>query len=95
MDVGNRTFGAHLPKQVEAVFFGLTTDGLPLAVIARDDGLPRVYTVKQRAHFMRTDPGKGAPAKRWKLRLEVHNATQAELDSVEFVVKPTTRRWIK
>lgn len=95
VDLGANLFGGTLTKHLDSVFFGLTTDGTPMAVIAGDDGVKRAYTVVKRAEYMRADVGKGRVAKRWKLRLEVYSATQAELDSVELVVHKSSRRWIK
>lgn len=95
VDLGANTFGSGLQKHLDTVFFGLTTDGTPLAVIAGDDGVKRAYTIIKRAEFMRADVGKARLAKRWSLRLEVYEATQAELDAVEMVVHKTTRRWVK
>lgn len=95
VDVGARSFGSTAPKNLDAIFFGLTTDGTPMAVIAGDNNVPKAYTVATRSEFMRTDVGKRRLARTWRLRLELYAATQAELDSIEYVVRPATRRWIK
>lgn len=67
----------------------------PMAVIAGDNNVPKAYTVATRSEFMRTDVGKRRLARTWRLRLELYAATQAELYSIEYVVRPATRRWIK
>ncbi len=95
VDLGGKNFDILMPKHMVAMFFGMTTDGQVLAVLRDDSGNDRTYRVAQRAEFMRSNPAQAVTSKVWRLRLEVYGATQAELDSVEFMVSPTSRRWTR
>lgn len=95
VDLGGKNFDILKPKHMVAMFFGMATDGQVLAVLRDDSGTDRTYKVAQRAQFMRSNPAQAVTSKVWRLRLEVYGATQAELDSVEFMVSPTSRRWTR
>lgn len=95
VDFGANDLGERMPKRIEALFFGLTTDGEVFAVMQGDDGRKRTYRVTRREPYMRANIGQGMAAKHWHLRLELFDATEAELQEVEFVASATTRRWTK
>lgn len=95
VDFGANDLGERMPKRIEALFFGLTTDGEVFAVMQGDDGRKRTYRVTRREPYMRTNIAQGVAAKHWHLRLELFDATEAELQEVEFVASATTRRWTK
>lgn len=95
VDVGGKDFDVPLPKHIVALFFGLRTNGQVLAVLRDDRGRDRTYRVAGRTEFWRTNPAQGITSKFWRLRLEVCDATQAELDSIEFAITPASRRWTR
>lgn len=92
VDFGANQFGTNRSKRMEAIYFGLTTDGDVLAVVKADDGAELSYRVVNREPMMRAVTAKGVEGKSWRLSLKVYEATQAELDSVEFLVGASVRR---
>lgn len=95
IDFGAQNFQTLTPKHLNALFFGLRTDGQVFAVVRGDKGADRVYRVVQREKFMRANPAKGLTAKFWRVRLEIADASFAELDSVEFFIDNASRRWTR
>lgn len=92
VDFGATDFGTSQLKRIDAMYFGMTTDGSVLAVLRADDGEDYTYRVASRDATLRALTGKGAIGRKWRLRLEVYEATQAELDTVELSVNRMNRR---
>lgn len=92
VDFGAKDFGTTQLKRIESIYFGLCTDGKPLAVLKADDGREVTYQVTARVPTMRVATGKGVVGRSWRLRLKIYEATQAELDSVELSVATSNRR---
>jgi len=92
VDFGAKDFGTAQLKRIESIYFGLCTDGKPLAVLKADDGREVAYQVVSRVPTMRVATGKGVAGRTWRLRLKIYEATQAELDSVELSVATSNRR---
>lgn len=94
VDFGETDFGSVKAKSVENVFLGLSTDG-DVLVTLRSDDTDRVYRAIQRGPLMRVNGARGVTARRWNLTLEVVDATELELDTVEQLVAVATRRWTR
>lgn len=92
VDFGARDFGTTQLKRIDALYFGMTTDGSVLAVLRADDGTEQTYRVADRDATRRVLTAKGVSGRRWRLRLEVYEATQAELETVELSVNVMGRR---
>lgn len=93
VDFGASELGASTPKFVDAVFFGLRTDGTPIAVLRDAAGSERAYRVIERQDYMRAKPAQGISSRRWRLLLELTDVTEAELEALEVVVSTSGRRW--
>jgi hypothetical protein len=85
--------GTPRTKRLENIFLGLTTDGKPLARLKADDGREVKYRLIQRdSSEARIDTAKGVSSRYWHLRLEIEDATYAEIDNIEWVAATGTRR---
>lgn len=94
VDFGETDFGSVKAKTVEQVFLGLSTDG-DVLVTLRSDDVERTYRAIQRGPLLRVNGARGVTARRWNLTLEVVDATELELDTVEQLVAVSTRRWTR
>lgn len=94
VDFGTTDYGSVKAKTVQDVFLGLTTDG-EVIVTLRSDGTERSYRATARGPMMRATAARGAMGRRWNLALEVADATEFELDTVEHVVGVAARRQIR
>lgn len=94
VDFGETEFGSVKAKTVEQVFLGLSTDGDVLVTLRSDDG-ERTYRAIQRGPLLRVNAARGVTARRWNLTLEVVDATELELDTVEQLIAVSTRRWTR
>lgn len=95
VDFGASELGASTPKNLDAVFFGLRTDGSPIAVLRDANGDERAYRVIARQDYMRATPAQGVSSRRWRLLLELTDVTDAELEALEVVVSTSGRRWTR
>jgi hypothetical protein len=95
VDFGAKLFDTTNPKHLDAIYFGLRTDGTVLAVVQDVDGVEKTYRVVARQDFMRTLTSRGKTSKQWRLRMELTDATKADLDNVEFVISTASRRWTR
>jgi hypothetical protein len=95
VDFGSDAFGSQHAKHVNAVFFGIATDGQVFAKLTADDGVERVYRVTQRGSSARAVTSQRVTGRLWNLTLEVADATDFSLDTVELFVAASTRRWVR
>lgn len=95
VDFGTMAFGAQQRKNIETMYLGMTTDGTVYAKLKADGGNEKIYHVIQREPTMRVRTGKGLTAREWSLKLEVVDATRVDLDTVDFVVGASVRRWTR
>jgi hypothetical protein len=93
LDTGSSTFGGYAPKRLEAIYVGMRTDGQVIAVVRAEDESERTYRVVQRQDYMRVSPAKGESSKSWRLRLELTDAQDGDVDVIQFVVSEQARRW--
>lgn len=94
LDFGATDYGAVQAKTVQEVFLGMTTDG-EVIVTLRADGVDRRYRAVARGPMMRAAPARGVSARRWNLTLEVTDATEFELDTIEHIVAVAARRGMR
>lgn len=81
-----------LKSRLVALFYGLATDGQVFVRIIDDLDNEVVYRAKKRQSGYRTNPFQGVASRHWRMRLELVDATFAELDNVEWVAGSTGRR---
>lgn len=93
VDFGKTDFESNLGKTVDSVYFGLSTDGeRAYAKVTTDNGDETVYDVTQYQPTARAVLGRGAVGKEWGLKLLVTDASEFELDNIEYSVGVTSRR---
>lgn len=93
VDTGSSMFGGYAPKRLEAIYIGMRTNGQLIAVVRAEDESERTYRVIQRPDYMRVSPAKGDTSKTWRLRLELTDAQEGDVDVIQFVVSEQSRRW--
>lgn len=81
-----------MQSRLVALFYGLSTDGQVFVRVIDDHDREVVYRAKERENQFRTNPYQGIKSRHWRMRLEVIDATFAELDTVEWVAGSTNRR---
>lgn len=94
VDIGADNFGSLTAKRLTSVFFGMRTNGDVIAVLRDDSEIDRTYLVTARDAYMRFDPARGVSSKYWRLRLELTDATEGDMDNVEFMVSDSAR-WVR
>lgn len=94
IDLGATDLGVPNAKHVDAAYLGVSTDG-QVFLRASADGAEQVYRVVQRGPIMRALLARGVTGRRWNFSLEAVDATEFELDLVEFKVSVSSRRWTR
>ena len=79
-------------KLLEYVYLGIDTDGETYVRVTGDDKKERVYKAIGRSGMRRGQPAKGVKSRSWDIRLEIVDATVAELDRIEWAMPVATRR---
>jgi len=79
-------------KRLRAVYFGIHTDGQLLAKITDDRGDEVIYHVEPFGTESRLRAQQGRSARHWRLQLQIIDATEADLDNIEWVAGSTSRR---
>lgn len=92
VDFAANDFDTAQRKRMDAVFFGLSTDGDMLAKVTDDNGDSVTYRVMPRGSEARANMQRGDSSRYWRVQLQIIDATYAELDNVEWVVGATGRR---
>lgn len=81
-----------MQTRLVALFYGLSTDGQVFVRVVDDLDREVVYRAKQRGSEYRTNPYQGVNSRHWRMRLEIVDASYADLDNVEWVAGSTSRR---
>lgn len=79
-------------KRLEAVYLGLSTDGAVYVRVQGDDGREQSYRAVDRGGMLRAKTAKGVKARHWTTRLEIVDATELELDRIEWLMPISARR---
>lgn len=85
-------FGTSATKMGESVYFGLDSDGEAVIKIVDDHDQEYLYRVRGEAPTVRAQLGRGLRSKMWRMQLQVAETSRLDLDSVEWVVRTSTRR---
>jgi len=92
IDFAAEDFDSTNRKAVRALFFGADTDGMMYARMVDDNNVERTYRVIPHSDTHRANPAQKPTSRFWRLRLEIVDATFADLDNVEWKVTTTGRR---
>jgi hypothetical protein len=87
--------GTNKQKRVSNLYLGMTTDGTALVRLEADDGSQYTYQAVNRGDMYRADAGKGANSRHWRLRVDITEATNIDLDSIEWVAGASGRRLMR
>lgn len=92
VDFGTSDFSDAHVKRMETAYLGLRTDGQAFLRVRADVGTERAYRVLGQNNVRRSSLGKGIAGRSWTLKLELVDASFAEVDSLELAVGATQRR---
>ncbi len=92
VDMAAEEFGTAQRKRLDNLFLGLSTDGQVFVSLTDDNNSEVVYRARAKGSEYRVDAQRGRSSRFWRMRLELVDATYAELDNVEWVVGATGRR---
>lgn len=94
VDFGESDLGVTQAKRVESLYLGVDTDGTMYAKLVGDEK-ERVYKVIEQRQIARVRTGKGIAARKWGLALVIQDPTQVDISNVEFIMRVSTRRWVR
>lgn len=92
IDFGASDYGTAQSKRVSSVYAGIATDGGVYIKVAGDRGEEIVYKAINYGTESRSKTAKGIVAKHWRIRLELTDASYADLDNIEVEVGVSQRR---
>lgn len=92
IDFAAEDFDTTHRKSVRALFFGVDTDGALYARLVDDNDCDATYRVIPHGDTQRANPAQRPTSRFWRLRLEIVDATFADLDNVEWKAATTGRR---
>ncbi|SDG85398.1 hypothetical protein SAMN05216588_101194 [Pseudomonas flavescens] len=92
IDFGASDYGTAQAKRIGSVYAGVTTDGEVYVRLTGADGVERRYRAVGAGDELRAPVAKGVTARHWRLRLEITDATYADLDNIEVGVGASQRR---
>lgn len=85
-------FGSSASKYGDWIYFGLNSDGEVMVKVIDDSGREYAYRVQGESPTVRAQLGRGLQSKLWRTQLHVTEASQLELDRVEWVMGSSSRR---
>lgn len=92
IDFGASDFGTAQGKVVNSVYAGIATDGCVYLRATGDDGKERIYRAEGSGPERRALTAKGLVSRHWRLRLELVDASYADLDNIEIEMGVSQRR---
>lgn len=92
IDFGASDFGTAQSKRVSSVYAGIDTDGEVYIRVAGDGAQEAVYRAISYGSESRAVTAKGLSARHWRVRLELIDATVADLDNTEIEIGVSQRR---
>lgn len=92
IDFGASDFGTSQLKRVSSVYAGVATDGKAYIRVIADGGQEIVYKAITEQDECRVKTAKGLAAKHWRVRLELTDASYADLDNLEIEIGVSQRR---
>lgn len=96
VEMAAEALAATMQSRVEKLYFGLDTDGAVQVRMVGDDNREFFYRAQRvQPAVWRSTPALGVNSRYWRLRLEITDATAAQLENVEWLALPTGRRAYK
>lgn len=92
IDFGASDFGTSQLKRVSSVYAGVATDGEAYIRVIADEGQELVYRAVAEHSESRVKTAKGLAARHWRVRLELTDASYADLDNLEIEIGVSQRR---
>lgn len=92
IDFGASDYGTAQGKRVAHIYAGVTTDGEVYVRVTPDDGAERCYRAVGDSPEFRAPVAKGLKARHWRVRLELTDATYADVDNIEVELGVSQRR---
>jgi len=92
IDFGASDYGTAQAKRMSSVYAGIATDGEVYLRVTGDDGEEQVYRATGGAMEQRVRTAKGIAARHWRVRLELVDASYADLDNIEIEIGVSQRR---
>lgn len=92
IDFGATDFGSANLKRVSSVYTGVNTDGEVYVRVTGDEGQEIIYRVVTEPNECRVKTAKGLAARHWRVRLELTDASYADLDNLEIEIGVSQRR---
>lgn len=92
IDFGASDFGTAQSKRVSSIYAGISTDGQTYIRVSGDGGAEQVYKATSYGSESRAKTAKGITARHWRLRLELMDASHADLDNIEVEIGVSQRR---
>lgn len=95
IDFGASDYGTAQGKRIAHVYAGVTTDGEVYVRVIPDDGAERCYRAVGDSPEFRAPVARGLKARHWRVRLELTDATYADVDNIEVELGVSQRRLSK
>lgn len=92
IDFGSSDFGTSRSKRVNSVYAGISTDGGVYIRVSADDGEEAIYRAIGDGVEQRVRTAKGLVGRHWRVRLELADASYADLDNIEIEIGVSQRR---
>lgn len=92
IDFGASDYGTAKSKRVSSVYAGIATDGGVYIRVSGDSDGERVYRATAHRDEARAVTAKGVVARHWRVRLELTDASYADLDNMEIEIGASQRR---
>lgn len=93
VEMAAEALAATMQSRLEMLYFGLDTDGEVIVRMVSDDDREQFYRAQPvQPAVWRAKPALGVNSRYWRMRLEITNATAAQLENVEWLAIPTGRR---
>jgi len=92
IDFGASDYGTAQSKRISSIYAGIATDGCVYLRVTGDDGEEAVYRASGTENEQRARTAKGLAARHWRVRLELCDASYADLDNIEVEIGVSQRR---
>jgi len=93
LDLGAVDPGTNLKQRMEGAYLGLSTDGEAFMRLVGDDGQEWTYRIEQRPAAAKAKFGRGLQSREWRVSIHLVDASEVDLQSIEFLVYTAVRRW--
>lgn len=87
--------GTNQQKRISNLYLGMATDGTVLVRLEADNGDQYVYQAISQGDMYRASAGKGSNSRHWRLRVDITEASNIDIDSIEWVAGASGRRLMR